>query len=131
MVYVLGNPDLPEDSLPVRLVPALRKACPDCIFEIKDPNEEWDVPERLTIIDTIVGIDSVQMFHDLDAFERTPRVSLHDFDALMQLRLLKKLGKLKEITVIGVPPAMEAQKALEAVIPFLHRQAERGIMNMQ
>lgn len=32
---------------------------------------------------------------------------MHDFDALMQLRLLQRLGKLKEVTIIGVPPEMD------------------------
>jgi len=114
-IYVFGNPDIPEDSLPLRILPRLRLAFPAISFEIKDANEEWDVPENLTIIDTTVGIDSIRVFHDLESFSGAPRVSLHDFDALTQLRYLQKLGKLKKITIIGVPPTMAENEALDAV----------------
>ena len=86
IVYVFGNPDIPEDSLPLRILPRLRLAFPDISFEIKDPNEEWDVPETLTIIDTAAGIDAVRVFTDLESFSNAPRVSLHDFDALTQTK---------------------------------------------
>ncbi|KKW22468.1 MAG: hypothetical protein UY71_C0023G0025 [Parcubacteria group bacterium GW2011_GWB1_52_7] len=115
IVYVFGNPDIPEDSLPLRILPRLRLAFPDISFEIKDPNEEWDVPETLTIIDTAAGIDAVRVFTDLESFSNAPRVSLHDFDALTQLRYLQKLGKLKKITVIGIPPAISEGEALKDV----------------
>ncbi len=120
-IYIFGNPDLPEDALPLRLLPKLKKKFPAAIFEVKDPNEEWDVPERLIVIDTVAGIDGVQAFHGLGAFARAPRVSMHDFDALTQLRLLQKVGKLKEVAVIGVPPGMDDGEALESVTAALLR----------
>lgn len=123
IVYVFGNPDLPEDALPLRLVPLLKHKFPNTAFEVKDPNEEWDVPERLVVIDTVVGIDRVREFHGLDAFARTPRVSMHDFDALTQLRLLQKLGKLKTVTIIGVPPDTKDDEALYAVVELLEKVA--------
>ncbi len=120
IVYVFGNPDLPEDSLPLRILPQLRERFPDVIFEIKDPNEEWDVPENLMVIDTAVGIEDVRIFFGLEAFAGAPRVSLHDFDALTQLRYLQKLGKLKKITIIGVPPTTPEDEALSAVSKALY-----------
>lgn len=131
-VYVFGNPDVPEDALPIRLVPELRKSCPNITFEVKDPNEEWDVPERLVVIDTIIGSDGIRVFEDLDGFERSPRVSMHDFDALTQLRLLQKLGKVKTVTVIGVPSAMDEAEALRSVITELLRLSRgSGIIQEQ
>ncbi len=121
VVYVFGNPDLPMDALPLRLVPRLRKKFPQATFEIKDPNEEWDVPERLIVIDTVVGIDDVQIFRGLNNFARAPRVSMHDFDALTQLRLLQKIGQLKEVAIIGVPPKIEQKKAFEYISALLEK----------
>lgn len=121
IVYVFGNPDLPEDSLPIRLVPRLRKKFPNATFEIKDPNEEWDAPEKLVVIDTVVGVDRVKVFDSLEPFEKSPRVSAHDFDALTQLRLLQKLGKLQTVTVIGVSAAMDERQALDGVTAELLR----------
>ena len=120
-VFVFGNPDLPMDALPLQLVPKLRQQFPDSTFEVKDPNEEWDVPERLIVIDTVKGIDHVQEFHGLETFTRAPRVSMHDFDALTQLRLLQKLGKLKEVVIIGVPPEMDEDIALNSILSSLHK----------
>ena len=121
IVYVFGNPDVSEDALPIRLVPLLRKACPSITFEVKNPNEEWEVPERLVVIDTVVGIDHIHEFHGLDDFARAPRVSMHDFDALTQLRLLQKLGRIKKVSIIGVPPDIEEHQALEAVVALLEK----------
>jgi len=114
-VFVFGNPELKADSLPLKLVPELVRAFPEISFEIKDPNEEWAVPAEMIVIDTIVGPKKVTMFDNLDAFESAPRLTMHDFDALSNLRYLKKLGKLKKIKIIGVPPEISQKKALEAV----------------
>lgn len=114
-VYVFGNPDVPEDSLPVRIAPALRRAFPDFRFEPKDPNEEWDVPEELTVIDVVADLAEPQVFDDLGVFSGGPLVSLHDFDAYANLMLLKKLKRLKRLRVIGLPPAMAEDAAFMAV----------------
>ena len=115
IVYVFGNPDLPADSLPLRILPELEKNFPRVQFRVKDPNEEWDVPEELVVIDTVQGVNKVTVFNDLARFIAAPRVTMHDFDALANLRYLQKLGKLKKIKIIGVPPAMDEAAALEAV----------------
>lgn len=120
-VWLFGNPDVPEDALPLRLLPRLRIRFPQTQFVVKDPNEEWEIPEHLTVIDTVVGIDRVQQFNDLESFAQSPRVSLHDFDALANLRLLQKLGKLKNVTIIGVPPKFNKHETLEAVAEILSR----------
>jgi hypothetical protein len=120
-IFIFGNPDLENDSLPLKICPALRQIFPDIIFEIKDPNEEWDVPEELMAIDTVIGPREVTVFDDLDAFTGAPQMTMHDFDALSNLRYLKKLGKLKKVKIIGVPPDMDEKKAIEAVSNILHK----------
>lgn len=116
IVYVFGNPDLPDDSLPLKLIPELQKKFPQIQFETKDPNEEWDVPEELVIIDTVQGIRAVTVFDDLAAFAPAPRVTMHDFDAYANLRLLQKLGKLRKIKIIGIPAAAPENEALQEAI---------------
>ncbi|MEM2974643.1 MAG: hypothetical protein QW112_03415, partial [Candidatus Micrarchaeia archaeon] len=39
--------------------------------------------------------------------------SLHDFDLAMSLKLMQKMGKLKRVRIIGIPPKYPKQKALE------------------
>ena len=111
-VFVFGNPDLAQDSLALKILPALEKEFPRLKFIVQDPNEEWAVPEELVIIDNVVGLERVQVFDNLQEFAAPPRVSLHDFDAWTNLRYLQKLGRLKKITIIGLPPALPVKTAL-------------------
>jgi hypothetical protein len=103
VVYIFGNPDIEMDSLPVRLVPKLKKLFPNITFTVLDPNEEWDVDRDMVIIDIVVGIEKVTIFESLEAFCKTPRVTCHDFDAYTNLQFLKKLGTIDSIYIIGVP----------------------------
>jgi len=119
VVYVFGNPDLEEDSLPVRLTPLLRARFPEVDFEVMDPNEEWDVPRELVVLDTLVGAKDVAVFNDLESFAASPRFTVHDFDALTNLRLLQKLGRLQKVTVIGIPQDTTVEQALASVSSVL------------
>lgn len=122
-IYVFGNSDLNFDSLPLRILPELKKRFPALDFEIKDPNEELEIPEKLIIIDTVEGTDKAQIFDSLENFTNHPHVSLHDFDLYSQLKYLKKLGKLKKIQIIGVPPTVPEKGALEEVSAILNTLA--------
>jgi len=102
-VYVFGNEDLAMDSLPLKMLPALKKKFPRIDFVVKDPNEEWDDVENIVIMDTVMGIDKITIFDSLKSFVRSPRFSLHDFDAYTNLLFLQKLGKIKKIKIIGIP----------------------------
>lgn len=118
-IYIFGNPDLEMDSLPIRLIPRLKQLYPETDFVLKDPNEEWDTPEEMTIIDTAVGVDDVTVFDDLESFASVPRLSMHDYDALTNLRYMKKLGKLKKVKIIGIPPEIDVEEVLKKISDFL------------
>jgi len=111
-VHVFGNPDIAMDALPLRILPKLRAQFPEISFATLDPNEEWDIPDPFVVIDTVVGLTDVHLFKSLDEFSTAPTVSVHDFDALFNLRYLAKLGKLKGVRIIGIPPEMDETKAL-------------------
>lgn len=126
-VYIFGNPDLAIDSLPIRLLPQLQKQNPDFTFILKDPNEEWDVPEEMLIIDTAINAKKVTIFKDLKSFMTGPRLSMHDFDALSNLLFLEKLGRLKKIKIIAVPPDIDPQNALREISARLNlAEKKRG-----
>ncbi len=119
-IYVFGNPDVEMDSLPLRVLSKLQERFPDIEFTVLDPNEEWKIPEEMTMIDTVVGIKELTVFNDLKHFIEAPRISVHDFDAFFNLIYLQKLGKLKKIKIFGIPPDMpeisatsELTKAIE------------------
>jgi len=120
-IYVFGNPLLEEDSLPVRLVPKLRKIFPRLDFIIQDPNENLKPEDgTLYIIDTIIVENQgskvegrIQVIKDLDEIQLDKAYSAHDFDLGFNLKLLAKIGKLKKIVIFGVPTKMSHNKALK------------------
>ena len=121
-IYVLGNSLLEEDSLPMKLLPRIRASFPKTKFIEFDPTEEFPEEEKLVLIDIIEGLQNVRLFEDLDKIQSSPKYSVHDFDLGFQLKLMKKVGKLKEVKIIGVGQNMSEEKAikeLEKIIPNL------------
>lgn len=103
-IYVFGNELLGFDNLPIKLVPHLKKEFPDINFQIIDPNENLKpIKKELIIIDTIDGINNVQVITDLDKIKTEKIYSVHDFDLGFNLKLLKKIGKLEKVLIFGVP----------------------------
>ena len=119
-VLVFGNEDIAADSLPVKILPALRRRFPEIDFQSKDPNEDFELPEGTVIIDTVAGLKEIRVFDLLEDFEAPPRTTLHDFDLFGHLQLLKKLGKLpSKIKIIGIPPTISEEEAEDLVTAIL------------
>lgn len=106
-VYYFGNKDVACDNAVFPVVNRLQNVFPEISFVFVKPNQ--DVPfvdeKKVIILDTISGIDDVTVISesDLDKLVLNKSLSVHDFDLGFQLLYLKKLGKLHEITIIGVP----------------------------
>ena len=118
-VFVFGNPDLAQDSLPIKLLPRLSAALPEIKFIAVDPNEEWGATGDITIIDTVINIDEPRVFNDLGYFTPPPRLTMHDFDAYTNLKFLKKIGKVSSVKIIGIPPNFPEDRALDFIITAL------------
>ncbi|MCX6816043.1 MAG: hypothetical protein NT120_04295 [Candidatus Aenigmarchaeota archaeon] len=115
IVYVSGNPLVREDSIPLRIMPKLQEKFPNIEFRELEPTDNMPEEERLNIIDTIIGIDNVTVVKDIDKIVTGKVYSLHDFDLGFNLKLMKKMGKLKSVSIIGVPPHIDEEKALLGV----------------
>ncbi len=104
-IYILGNPLVTEDSLPIKILPKLKQTFPSIKFVHLDPTEEilLQKDKKMFIIDTIEGITNVTLFNSLGNFEKSPRFSVHDYDLLLDLTMQKKLGKINEFVIVGVP----------------------------
>jgi Ni,Fe-hydrogenase maturation factor len=106
-VYVFGNEDVPEDRKAIEAAQKMDRAVDGVSFVFVGPNE--DVPfadeGRVVILDTVHGIRDVELIEGdrIDALVLAPRGSVHDFDLAFQLRYLKKIGKLGDVTIVGVP----------------------------
>ena len=103
-----------KDSLPIRLIGRLRSLFPDIDFVEFDPNENLEKEGRNpTIIDTIEGIDHVVLFTSIEKIKTQRIYSMHDYDLGYNLKLLKKLGYIDSVKIIGVPMKMKEADALK------------------
>ncbi len=127
-VYILGNPLINKDRLPVKIIPYLRKELPQYSFIHLDPTEGIPVLEnkRLILIDTVEGIKKVTLYSKFDNFSASPRFSAHDFDLTTEIPLLMKLGKIKKVYIIGIPPNYSKDKALIEVKKMLSTLLEES-----
>ena len=119
-VYVFGNEYVPKDKRAIQVARELEDEVEGIAFIFVRPNE--DVPfvdePRVVILDTVAGIQDVAVVEGdaIDGLLLSPRGSVHDFDLTFQLRYLKKLGKLGEVTVIGIPQEGEVDHLLIKLI---------------
>jgi Ni,Fe-hydrogenase maturation factor len=115
-VYVFGNECVAEDERAIEVARELESAIDDISFVFVNPNEDAPfVNERhVVILDTVQGISEVALVEGVEiaTLVLSPRGSVHDFDLAFQLRYLKKLGKLGDVTVIGVPQEGEVDHLL-------------------
>lgn len=120
-VFVLGNPLVKTDSKVFDLFPYLTKEFSDINFELYDPTEEIEtnISSNLIFLDTGINLKKTTLFRDLKYFELSPNNSVHDYDLPLQLGLMKKLGKIKNVYVIAVPAKGKTIKILQEVKAIL------------
>ena len=106
-IYVFGNRCVAEDRKAIEVARELEGAIEGISFVFVNPNE--DVPfvneRHVVILDTVQGIQDVALVEgdEIDTLTLSPRGSVHDFDLTFQLKYLKKLNRLGEVTIIGMP----------------------------
>lgn len=111
-VYVFGNEDQTVDNLAITVA---KKLCSylkgQVTFELIQPNE--DLPfsngQDVVILDVVDGIENVKILTatEIGQLKLSPRFSAHDFDLGLQLKYLKKLGRLGKVTIVGLPMSKE------------------------
>lgn len=117
-ILVFGNPLVKKDSLPLKLIPSLKKLFPSIEFIECDGIEDIQkYGKRLFILDTVEGIKEPCIIH-LKDIQRQKVLSMHDCDLGFNLLLLKKIGKIDDAVIIGVPMKM-AKKAAENKVSSL------------
>ena len=109
--FCFGNPLVKQDSMPLFLMDDLRKEFPGTEFLEAGGAEDIEGQEEINIIDTVEGISKVSDI-GVEDIEEHKCYSLHDFDLAMSLKLLRKMGKLKGVKIIGIPKGYSKKKAL-------------------
>jgi Ni,Fe-hydrogenase maturation factor len=122
-VYVFGNKDVPGDAAAIEVAEGVGGAADGVSFVFVEPNE--DVPfveeERVVVLDVVHGIREVALISgdDIHRFAPPPRASVHDFDLAFQLKYLKKIGRLGEVHVVGIP--QDGEVDYDRVISILRK----------
>ena len=119
-VLVFGNPIAKVDSAAVKIAKKLEKKFPDIQFVRFDTAEDLENEGKEPIIlDAVVGLEKPRII-GLAELELSARpLSLHGFDLLWTLLLLKKLGKIKGAKIIGVPAKRPVKESLPKVKKLL------------
>jgi Ni,Fe-hydrogenase maturation factor len=106
-VYVFGNEYVAEDKRAIEVARELEGTIEGISFVFVNPNEDAPfVNERhVVILDTVQDLRDVALVEgdQIDGLSLSLRGSVHDFDLAFQLRYLKKLNRLGEVTIIGIP----------------------------
>ena len=121
-ILVFGNPIVKEDSFPIKLLPKIREAFPEINFIEFDPTENLESQgENLTIIDTVKEIKEIQIIDSIDKIVTNKICSMHDFDLGYNLKILKKLGIVKSIKIIGIPEKISEKELLSQLQSILRK----------
>jgi len=127
-VLVFGNPLLENDSLPLKLLPKLREMFSDIDFKEIEPTEDLDREGRdLVILDSVEGIDDVMKINSIEQLHTNKVYSMHDFDLGYNLKLLKKVGKIDSVRIIGIPMGISEGEALNQIQSILRKWAAQDI----
>ncbi len=112
-IFVFGNPLVEEDSLALKLAERLKGKIEGIKFEAVASLDEVENLEDLYIMDVAFGLKKVQVIENLENLETKNPISGHDFDLAIELKLLKKLGKIGKVRIVVIPAEMELEKAEE------------------
>lgn len=125
-ILVFGNNLVKKDSLPLKLIPSLKKLFPSIEFIECDGIENLDeYGKRLFILDTVEGIKEPCIIH-LKDIQKHKVLSMHDCDLGFNLLLLKKIGKIDDAVIIGVPMKMAKKAACEKVTSLVSSLSSRN-----
>jgi len=114
-IFYFGNALFEKDNIVIKIIPFLKKTFSQINFVFWDPNENFPKERNLILLDVIWGPKNTTVIKDIDQIEQSPRYTAHDLDLGLYLKLYKKLGKIKKITIIGVPFQLSEKKAQKEV----------------
>ena len=123
-VLVFGNKYLGYDSMALRVSKLVRTPgfefvpCEDLSALMSGAEDE------LVIMDVVQGIEKAMLIDDVSRLRVNSSLSLHDFDLAHLLRLLKEIGQVKRVIIIGVPMEGNEEEIAREVGALLPNQLQ-------
>ena len=119
---VFGNPLIKQDSIAIEVAKELEGKIKGTTFkEIGSISELGQIDDELWIMDAVQGGEKVAFF-GIENIKAKNVFSTHDLDLGFELKLLKKLGKIKKAKIIGIPMNYSKEKAAEEVRNLLENE---------
>lgn len=124
LIFCFGNEIVKMDSLAKELADEMsvegykfiKLSRPEQLLEARDSeaigaaeSDDSAGTGHLYLLDVVKGIDKVTLLEIDDLKERKIN-TLHDFDLQFFLQLMKSVGVIKEVTIIGLPINGEKEK---------------------
>ncbi len=118
-VLCFGNEAIKEDSLAKEIADELKI---DNVKFVKCNSVEdiLSYSGEIYIMDVVKGLKKAALIDDISKIKANKMVSLHDFDLGFFLRLMKEMGKIKKVNIIGIPmngSKEEIKKQVTRLIP--------------
>lgn len=114
-ILCFGNEYVEEDNLAFEIGRELKKEG----FHIMKCNSPFELEnytiDEVCILDVVEGIKNIKCFNDIDIIKKENSVTLHDLDLSFYLKLMKELGRIKKVSIIGIPKNYSKEKALKEV----------------
>lgn len=121
-ILVFGNPLVESDSLALKVSKKLEKELPGIEFKEFDTAENLEKEgENIIILDVVKGLKKVEIIEDLEKLDRRTIFSLHDFDLSHELKILKKIGMIKKVRIIGIPYKLNERNSIDQLRNILSR----------
>src|SRR3989338_780391 len=121
-VLVFGNPVAERDSSAVKIADMLEGKLAGIEFVRFDTAEDLEKEgSEVAIMDAVAGLRAPRLI-SLEELELPEKpLTLHGFDLMWNLLLLKKLGKIKKAVIIGVPASRPVKESLPKVRRLLEK----------
>lgn len=122
-ILVFGNEIVKEDSLAIEILPKLKELFPRIEFIETDGIE--NLKGSPIILDVVQGLKKPRLIL-LDELKKNKIYSMHDCDLTFNLLLLKKINKINNATIIGIPqkPCKNLLNDIKQIISSLSSKNE-------
>lgn len=119
-IFCFGNELIKEDSLAKEIAREIDIEGIEFIFCDSPENLLENNIEKLYIMDVVKDLNEVRIIKDIDKIRLNSIVSLHDFDLGYFLKMMKGLGRINDIVIIGLPMKGNKEKIKNNIIKIMN-----------